>query len=179
LALEPNFAPARNNLGTVLLSLGRLDEAIDQLTRAVQIDPRLAEAHNNLANAFFRKRQPNQAVAEYETALALQATNPQLLNNLAWALATCPEDSVRNGPRAVELARQADQLTGGRNPQILGTLAAACAETGNFSQATATAQRALELASAQTNAIQVEALRARLALYQSQKPFRDQELGKR
>ena len=179
LAIEPNFAPARNNLGTALLSLGRIDEAIAQLNQAVQSDPRLAEAHNNLANAFFRKGQPKQAVAEYEAALALQAGNPQLLNNLAWALATCPEDSVRNGARSVDLAQKAVQLTGNSNPQILGTLAAAWAEAGKFPEAIATAQQALERATAQTNATQVEALRSRLALYESGKAFRDQELGKR
>ena len=179
LAIEPNFAAARNNLGSVLLSLGRIDQAITELRQALKLQPNLAEAHNNLANAFFRKGQPKEAVAEYEAARAIQPGNPQLLNNLAWALATCPEASVRNGTRAVELARRADQLAGGSNPQILGTLAAAWAEAGKFPEAVTTARRALALATAQTNAPQVEALRARLALYQAGQPFRDQELKSR
>ena len=179
LAIEPNFAPARNNLGSVLLSVGRVDEAITELRQALKLQPKLAEAHNNLANAFFRKGQPKEAVAEYEAALAIQNNNPQLLNNLAWALATCPEASVRNGVRAIDLAQRADQLAGSSSPQILGTLAAAWAEAGKFTEATTTAQRALELATAQTNATQVESLRTRLRLYQSRQPFRDQELRSR
>jgi hypothetical protein len=102
-----------------------------------------------------------------------------LLNNLAWALATCPVDSVRNGARAVELARQADQLTSNRDPQILGTLAAAWAEAGNFTKAIDAAERAFNLATAQTNTIQIEGLRTRLALYNEKMPFRDQELRAR
>jgi tetratricopeptide (TPR) repeat protein len=176
LAIQPNFAPAHNNLGTVLLSLGRVDEALSHLNQALKLRPDFPEAHNNLANANFRMGRPKEAVAEYEAALALQTANPQLLNNLAWALATCPEDSVRNGARAVELARQANELTGDKNPQVLGTLAAAWAETGNFPKAIETAGRALELATAQTNNVQIEALRARLELYHNKKPFRDQEL---
>jgi tetratricopeptide (TPR) repeat protein len=179
LAIQPSFAPAQNNLGTVLLSLGRVDEAISHLNQALKLRPDFAEAHNNLANAYFRMGRPKEAVAEYEAALALQTANPQLLNNLAWALATCPEDSVRNGARAVELARQANELTGDKNPRVLGTLAAALAESGNFLKAVETAQRALELATAKTNSVQIEALRTRLALYQDKRPFRDQELRAR
>ena len=64
----------------------------------------------------------------------------------------------------------------GGNLQILGTLAAAWAETGKFSEAIATGQRALALAATQTNSTQVEAQRSGLALYQAGNPFRDQEL---
>ena len=179
LAIDPNYAAARNNLGTVLLSLERVDEAITQLSQALKLQPDLAEAHNNLAKAFLRKGRPKEAVAEYEAALALQKTNAQFLNNVAWALATCPEASVRNGARAVELARQADQLAGNSNPQILGTLAAAWAEAGDFPEAVAAGQRALELATAQTNTTQAEVLRARLASFQANIPFRDPELRSR
>jgi tetratricopeptide (TPR) repeat protein len=179
LTIEPNFSPAQNNLGTVLLNLGRVDEAISHLHQALKLRPDFPEAHNNLANAYFRKGRPKEAVAEYEAALALQNSNPQLLNNLAWALATCPVDSVRNGARAVELARQADQLTSNRDPQILSTLAAAWAEAGNFTKAIDAAERAFYLATAQTNTIQIEGLRTRLALYNEKMPFRDQELRAR
>ena len=50
------------------------------------------------------------------------------LNNLAWALATCPDASLRNGAKAVQLARQANRLSDGKNPLVLRTLAAACAD---------------------------------------------------
>ena len=179
LAIQPTFAAARNNLGSVLLSLKRVDEAITQLETALKIQPDFAEAHNNLANAFFQKGRPTEAVAEYQAALAVQPENPQLINNLAWALATCPEDSVRNATRAVELAREANRLTGGKNPQISGTLAAALAEAGKFTEAIAAAERALQLATTQTNADQVKALQTRLALYRNKKPFRDEELQRR
>jgi hypothetical protein len=48
----------------------------------------------------------------------------------------------------VELAEQANQLSGGNNPIFLHTLAAADAESGRFSEAIATAQRGVELADA-------------------------------
>ena len=66
----------------------------------------------------------------------------------AWMLATNPNASVRNGAEAVELAQRAVELSGGREPAILDTLAAAYAEAGRFPEAVKTAQRAAALASA-------------------------------
>jgi len=73
----------------------------------------------------------------------------------------------------LELAQQAERLSGGTVPAILGTLAAAQAECGQFPEAVATAQRALELACAQTNSAQVHALRAQIELYRANTPLRD------
>jgi len=109
----------------------------------------------------------------YQRALDIQPANAYFLNNLAWVLATCPNREVRNGPRAVELAQQAERLGGAGNPAVLGTLAAAYAEAGRFSEALQTAQRALDLATAQTNSVQVDMLRVNIALFRAGFPFYD------
>jgi tetratricopeptide (TPR) repeat protein len=179
LELQPNLAGAHNNFANALLRKGRADEAITHFQRALSLQPDLAEAHNNLANVLLQKGRLEEAVAHYQAAVAALPENPYLLGNLAWVLATCPEASVRNGARAVELALQAERLSGGKDPSILGTLAAAYAEAGRFSEAVATAQRALELATAQANTAQVETLRARISLYQAGSPFRDTGLSPR
>jgi hypothetical protein len=74
------------------------------------------------------------------------------------------------------LAKQADQLSGGRNPAILTTLAAGYAEAGRFPEAITTAQRALQLATAQTNAAVPNTLQLQIQLYQAGSPFRDSSL---
>ena len=94
------------------------------------------------------------------------------MNNLAWLLATCPEASVRNGAEAVELARRAVQLSGGREPAILGTLAAAYAEAGRFPEAVQTARKALKLATQQNQHATAEAIQAKIPLYEAGTPFR-------
>jgi hypothetical protein len=66
-----------------------------------------------------------------------------------------------------------DRLVGGNNPTILGTLAAAYAETGRFPEAIATAQRALQVATAQSNVALVNALLGQIGLYQAGRPLRD------
>jgi hypothetical protein len=56
-------------------------------------------------------------------------------NNLAWLLAACPVDLLRNGQEAVEHATWANNAAGWSTPSFLGTLAAAYAEIGDFDQA--------------------------------------------
>ena len=94
------------------------------------------------------------------------------VNQLAWVLATCAEASVRNGAEAVELAQRAAQLSGGREPAILGTLAAAYAEAGRFPEAVQTARKALELATQQNKQALARSIQAKLPLYQAGTPFR-------
>jgi tetratricopeptide (TPR) repeat protein len=92
------------------------------------------------------------------------------LNNLAWLLAAADQTSLRDGPQAVELAEHAAQLTGGQNPLVLRTLAAAYAETGRFPDAVATAQKALSLSSSQGPSALTDDLQAAIQRYQANNP---------
>ena len=95
-----------------------------------------------------------------------------VLTEAAWALATSPAASVRNGAEAVALAERAARLTGGREPSILDAQAAAYAEVGRFADAARIAERALDLARQQGNAPLAVELDGRLALYRSRRPYR-------
>jgi Flp pilus assembly protein TadD len=171
LQIKPDYAKAHNNLGSVLLQKGDVDRAIAHDQRALQIKPDYAEAHNNLANALLQKGNMAEAIVHYQTALQIKPGFVEVQNNLAWVLATCPQASLRNGNQAVELAQRANQLTGGENPTVLDTLAAAYAEAGRFPEAVQAAQRALQLAAAQSNAALVEAIQSQLKFYQTSSPF--------
>jgi Flp pilus assembly protein TadD len=88
-------------------------------------------------------------------------------------LATASQASLRNGPQAVELAQQANQLTGGQNPIILRTLAAAYAEAGQFSDAQQSLQKALALVRAVGQSKLVDQLNGELKLYAAGHPFHE------
>ena len=92
-----------------------------------------------------------EAVVEYRRALVIRPLSVEVLNNLAWILATSPDDSVRNGSDAVGFAEKACQQTQNQDAMTLGTLAAAYAEAGRFSDAVATADKAASLAAAAGN----------------------------
>ncbi len=171
LQINPGNAVAHVNLGYALLQKGNLDEAIVHYQKALQINPDYAKAHNNLGNALLQKGKEDEAIAHYQMALQINPDDAEIQNNLARVLATCPQASLRDGNKAVELAQRANQLTGGGNPAVLGTLAAAFAEAGRFPEAVATAQRALQMAETQSNPALADALRSQLKLYQAGVPF--------
>jgi tetratricopeptide (TPR) repeat protein len=146
--ISPDYVDAHNNLGHILLAQGQLDKAIAHFKKAVEVNPDHTEAHYNLANALWRRGQIHEAIVQYQKALETEPHFVEAQNNLAWLLATCVEPSLRNGEKAVALAREANELSGGTNPLILHTLAAALAETGQFTDAQHAAQKAVELARA-------------------------------
>jgi len=173
LDLHPEDEEARSNLGRALMQKGDLEEAIVCYQQMLSTNPLSAEAYANLGLAFFKKSEIKQAIDSWRRALEIKPDQVLVLNNLAWLLATTPDASLRDGAKAVALAKQADQLGGGANPMILHTLAAAYAETGNYELAAATARRGLELAVAQKNDALAATLRREILLYEAGKPERE------
>ena len=75
-------AVKRNNVGADLLKQNRLEEAIAEFQRAVEVDPSYVAAHFNLAYAYERAQRLDEAIAQYKKALQLDPNNVFGLNNL-------------------------------------------------------------------------------------------------
>ena len=172
--LAPKSAAFHNYLGQALGETSQTDEAITNFERALQLSPSLVEAHYYLGVALAMKGRRAEGLAHWRQALLKEPDNVQVLNEIAWVLATAPEAALRNGSEAVSLAEHAVKLTSAREPVVLGTLAAAYAETGRYGQATETEQRAADLAARQGNAPLAESLNQRLTLFERKTPIRQQ-----
>ncbi|MBV9617760.1 MAG: hypothetical protein JO201_00975, partial [Verrucomicrobia bacterium] len=117
-----------------------------------------------------------EAADHYQKALALDPESQLALNNLAWLLAAGPNDSLRDGARAIDLALKLNRVTHQDNPLYVRTLAAAYAEAGQFEKAVDTDQRASELAHAQRQDSFAAQIRQETDLYRQHRPMRDQTL---
>jgi protein O-mannosyl-transferase len=182
LEIDPKYGKAHNNLGSILAQRGQLDQAIGHFEKALAFTPGDAMTHNNLGSAYLQKRRVDDAIAQYRQALAIEPNSVMIRRNLgrvAWVLAASPDDSLRNGARAVEVAQEALQQSGGNDPVGLEILAAAYAETGKYADAMATAEQAQRLAAEQSNFQLAGALQAQVELYQSGRPVRDPSLAPR
>jgi tetratricopeptide (TPR) repeat protein len=173
LEIQPFNATGHNQLGIILARKGRLQEAIVQFQQAVENQPDYTEAHFNLGKTLSQTGHDDAAVLEYRKVLKVNPKYLPALNNLAWMQATSPHASLRNGTKAVDFAEQAEQITGGNDPSVLDTLAAAYAEAGQFPQAIATAQKAESLARANGNTGLADSIHERLNLYLAHTPCRD------
>jgi cytochrome c-type biogenesis protein CcmH/NrfG len=88
-------------------------------------------------------------------------------------LATSPDASLRDGAKAVELAKKVLEHTDHADVVVLRTLAAGYAESGRFSEAIETAQQALQLAIAQDKSALIWDLQLNITNYQRNRPLRD------
>jgi tetratricopeptide (TPR) repeat protein len=174
-SILPGNAVFRDNLGKAFLAKGRQREAMIQFQKVLDNNPLEPKANYHLGIVLFQTGRVDEAMAHFEKALENHpdfADAWDSLDHTAWLLATSPEASLRNGPKALALARQLDRLSGGNNPALLDTLAAAYAESGQFSEAVDAAQRALALARSQNNPALENTLRQHIKLLQAGSPLR-------
>jgi tetratricopeptide (TPR) repeat protein len=172
IAIQPRGADAQNDLGVLLAQAGKLDEAKLHFQAALAVRPDMVDAHKNLAKTLELEGNVAGAITHWREVVRFQPYNLGAVNQLAWAMATQPADAVRNGAEAVELAQWAVRLSRAADPIPLGTLAAAYAETGRYSDAVQTADRAILLATDRGDAKMADALRRQNQCYRKGTPFR-------
>jgi len=171
LQLNPELAEAHKNLADALLRAGRVAEAIDHYQRAIQLKPDYVEAHYHLATTLEEMGRPVDAIKQYEEALRTAPDFAITQNNLAWLLATLDPPNA-DPARAVALAERACQSTGYQAAPYLDTLAVAYAAAGRFTDAIATAQKAIDLARSAGQTRIVAQIESRLELYRHGRAYR-------
>ena len=171
--LGPETAEIHDNLGVGLAQKGRIAEAVPHFERAIEIAPDYGAAHSYLGTTLLMKGQKAEALRQWRLALRAEPDDVKVLNDTAWLLSTSADSTLRNGSEAVLLAGHAVELTRGHEPMLLGTLAAAYAENGDFDRAVETQQRAAELADQQGNARLAAMLKGRLATLQGKTAIRE------
>ena len=87
LSLEPT-AHIYSNRGNIYQSQNRISDAIDDYTKASQLDPNFPIAYGNKANALMVERKIDDALIEYNKALSLNPEFSDALWNKSVALLT-------------------------------------------------------------------------------------------
>ncbi len=107
-------------------------------------------------------------VAQHWFERGAEAGHKWSRNDLAWILATSPDDAQRDGARAAALATALDEEHPD-DPVLMDTLAAALAELGDFEAAVATQERAIALWTPVSEGVdgELEAYRERLEAYRA------------
>ncbi len=171
LAIAPQHTSAHYNLGVSLQKQGKPDDAIEHYRQALQNAPNSIEVRYGMATALAAVGDYNEALENLGLVLQQRPDAPTALNAMAWILATAPDADVRQPGEALRLARRASQLTGRKAPEILDTLAAAYAAGGQYQEALAEAQAALDLATAQGASELAAKIHARIELYRQSRPY--------
>ena len=162
--LSPRYPEAYNNLGEALAGRGRLDEAVSHFEKALQQDSQHADAHSNLGAILARQGKLDIAIPHLQKAVELRPDVAGPRKNLGLALAT--EGRFEEAAPHLE---QAVIMSEGRDPGALDLLGRTYAGLGRFREAVERERQALALAERQKDDKMVEALKARIALYEAGK----------
>lgn len=160
-------------LADIFKRQGRTIEAVVVYSNFLRNNPDDVPARLELGELLLQMRMVAEANPELEMVVKEDPNNTNALGDLAWTMATSPEAAVRNGPRAVQLAEHACELTKYENVRLVGTLGAAYAEDGRFDDAVATMQQAIELAQQSNEEAILERSQEMLELFQAHKPYRE------
>ncbi|TWT74232.1 tetratricopeptide repeat protein [Allorhodopirellula solitaria] len=180
---NPNDTFRQLQLASLYLQDDRPRQAIETLTSVLEKEPGNSAVLRSRADAYLAVGEHSEAIADYERALdeigdqddeENTAILSGILNNLAWVLATSPQDDVRDGQRAVELGERAVELTDESEAHVLSTLAAGYAESGDFDKAIQWSKKAVEQGQKEEND-QIDQLEQELESYRKNEPWREKQ----
>jgi len=175
--LMPSDLSAHAYRGYAYAKQGDRARAVADATEAVKLKPtemrlwRVTDLDLR-AKAYRILGQPELALRDLRGAVRLMPNDDAANDNLAWFLATCPEDRFRNGTEAVSVAKKACELSHWQSSRSIDTLAVAYSEAGDFEQAIKYEKQSLSDSS--LAAKEREEIEKRLTLFEQRKPFRDE-----
>ncbi len=173
--LQPDNADARNNLGRLLFAQGQEREALEQLRQAVRVQPSHVAAHFNLASVLLQgEADARGALRHFREASRLRPEWTPPLIATSWILSSHPDQTIRDSSEAIRLADEAVELSNRADASALDALGAAYASASRFEDAVTAASQAAELATRAGAKQQLSEITARLALYQTRRPYVEQ-----
>lgn len=172
-AKKPDDAVLIGQLGMLYLGAKQPRQAIKRFSRSIELDEDNFASWRGRSDAEISIGDHKAALVDLEQALKLEPADAGVLNNLAWLLATSPEDSIRDGKRAIELAQKACEETTWKQPHIVSTLAAGYAESGDFDEARKYSKQAVD-SDASSPEVKKQ-LEGELASYAAEKPWREKQ----
>jgi tetratricopeptide (TPR) repeat protein len=165
--LDASFAWAWAQLADMHSRQKDQEKALKAVNKAISLKPDVVEFIRLKAWVLNRDGKCKEA---NEAFLAVEKIKPKdawTLQDRAWFLLTCPDEKLQDSAKAMELAKEADKLTAGKEGVIQETLAEAFFKKGDFLNALAHQQKAVELDSKKPDSPRLKEMQKRLEKYEA------------
>jgi tetratricopeptide (TPR) repeat protein len=176
-AAQPDYAMAVQRRGDLFVDLKRFEDALTDYNLLLdnpkirsEIEQRArADLYRSRAGIFQLVGRYKPAIADMRQLLAQNLQDVQTLNGLGWIFATCPDPSIVNPAWAMRYAQRAVELTAWTDPDLIDTLAAAYARSGDFTRAVEWEQAAIDMKTSQDEVR--SSMESRLRLFNKKQAF--------
>lgn len=146
IAANPSYLASFLNRSNYYVAEGRYDLALRDCRQGLEQRPDDAMLLVTEGQIYAAQNKYEKALKSFEAAYRSAPRNAQVLNELAWFLATCPNATVADPARAIILSKESVYLSKTPEPGNYDTLAAAFARAGSFEEAARAGETAVNLA---------------------------------
>ncbi len=170
---DPTFWPALYVRAQIFAGQGKYDLAVQDCNEALRQYPGFIEAALLRARINSHLGKYAEASKEFNYLVSIHprsVTLARALSDRAWFQATCSNASFRNGRQAIKDAKAACSIMVWKDEDMLDTLAAAYAETGDFDSAARYAAQALAIKGIAP--VDSKRIQQHLTLFQRHQPVR-------
>jgi tetratricopeptide (TPR) repeat protein len=173
---RPTLPFVAGDLGFLYMNGGLYEEARSFLKVANQLQPSAVDLKRHLAQAEFLTGNYESSIEMLREVILLQPNEKLPKSLLAWLLATCPFESLRDGQEGLELASTLVKIYSSQASSH-EICAAAHAEVGDFDNAMLLQQKAVDLVEDGTTTEaysekQIEGLKSRMESYKRKRAYR-------
>jgi len=124
---------------------GKWSAAVPKYVELAKFEPSEANKLSDIGSRAYDQKQYEASVAAYSELLKLRPQDANALNNLAWLYLTAEDQAYQDARRAFPLAQKALELSQGKRPYILDTMAEAHYQLGQFKEAVQLQRQAVAL----------------------------------
>lgn len=158
--------------GKAYYKLNNFEFAIKDFDTVLRLNSEIEEAYLYKGNIWYQKCDIEKVIKNYLQAIDIPPNDSKEYNELAWIFATIPDETYRDGKKALIYAQEAIKLD--YNYKNLDTLSAAFAESGRFEDAIETQIKAINLCEVEKDSERLPQLLNRLKYYKENKPWREE-----
>jgi tetratricopeptide (TPR) repeat protein len=156
-----------------LFRLSRGEDAIIAIIAGMKLKPEWTQLYLNLGD-YFRERggDPARAIEAYLGALPYDDGYAKLATKRGvWTLCCSEDESARDRDRAMKLAQDLHDKSGGEDPSTFDVLAACYAAKGDFVEALRLATEGQRMARSRNAGVLAKKIKARADLYRQKKAY--------
>jgi tetratricopeptide (TPR) repeat protein len=173
ISLDPKYGRAYQVRGRAYEGKKEYVKASNNFEQAIRLSPGYLDAYLARADTIYETGDFEHAAKAYRELLRRFPQSDRSHYAIAWFLATCPVDQLRNGMEAVAEGTKACEMVQWQDWSNMEALAAAYAEIGQFDRAITCLKRAINMRRPEATSENEMVLRRMSKLFDAHKPYRE------